>query len=492
MRLVIICALISELLLMGCATGVDVPSADYVPDAEIELLIGEAIQNDTAVAKKAIERLREKGAAAEQALTWHLYKESPAKKPRYAEALARCGNGRVAYRVSLDLLPDGSGALKLWSDRALLAECGKRYSRLMGEPEPVYSEDELRRSPYSKVELIRYLDDGIKFIEQNMGSHSNPFEASGILSFKNFDSLSHFAEGFDSHGFHLLAGATLWDEQPGLRTFQSKASDQRDCALKATDMLHFSNIKWEFVLDFNGTVKKSNAARTEGSKLIWTFDCAQMLNGEALVEATFDVAGAAPRAMQRKDASTHHPAPQAKPAIAGASAISDFGFSPGKSVRMQCEGESSYQAANANLSMARNVLIEQSDANGQTTISIAADKAQVILDAQPEGNGKVITGKPKMLECEGRVEIKTSTHTALCDRCTFDLNANTFVLEMSHVIDDVRFYAKDEGSGGLAFLIERSLSVNVNRNEFKPAKGIRYTPWPVVIPTNRQAPAQVK
>src|SRR5262249_55090194 len=192
--------------------------------------------------------------------------------------------------------------------------------------------------------------------------------------------------------------------------------------------------------------------------------------------------------------------PMAAPKPAGTSGVSmmpGIGLSSGGVVRMQCDGELYYEGASGRVNLTRNVLIQQGDPkvlNGPAVISIASDDAHLVLDlppmGQPDTGGKLFSGTPRSLVCIGRVEIKTSTHTILCDRGTFDLLRNSFLLEMKNPKDDVTIYVRESPTSGQTMLIPRSLSGNTASNDFKSASGMRYGTWPAVIPTNR--PAQPK
>ena len=269
------------------------PGATYVPDPEIEKLIEQAAKADKLTAQNALSRLAGLGGAAERALMWHVFHESDlSAKARWAEVLARLSRGGVAYRVTLELQPDGSGLLTLWSNRALLAQCAKRYDHLLDKPERDF---DLKDNLYSKGALFDSLNDGVKHLEGRVEVRGEAVEALGLLSFKNFDALVSFADKFDLGGYYMLAGATLSDSAPNLRTYRFKK--MRETARERCDknLLLFCDVQWEFVLDFKGRITNSNAVKTDGSKLVWTFNCYQMAYGQAQVEASFDAAGLPPR-----------------------------------------------------------------------------------------------------------------------------------------------------------------------------------------------------
>ena len=274
----------------------------YTPDSKIEQTIEQTAQADKTAAQEAVVRLAGFGTEGEQALQWHLLKEtSTLGRMRYAELLARCAPGKVGYRVMLDLKPDGTGNLTLWSDRALLAACGKKYARILGQPEPVFNDEALRFNPYSKVELIKNLGEGIKFLEAHVEQRGQSIEATGLLAFKAFDALSDFAEHFDVGGYQMLYGTSLTDSPSGQRTYRFKKAVEQDPQRYQEFLLLFHDVKWEFVLTFGGQVQKSNATAADGNKLTWSFNCYQMLNGNALMEMSYDAGTQAPRSAARND-----------------------------------------------------------------------------------------------------------------------------------------------------------------------------------------------
>ena len=205
-------------------------------------------------------------------------------------------------------------------------------------------------------------------------------------------------------------------------------------------------------------------------------------------------------AASQSAAATPSTGPMAAPKPAATTSVSmmpGIGLASGGVVRMQCDGELYYEGASGRVNLTRNVLIQQGDPrviNGPAVISIASDDAHLVLDlppmGQPDSAGKLFSGTPKSLVCIGRVEIKTSTHTILCDRGTFDLIRNTFLLEMKNPKEDVTIYVRDSPTTGQTMLMQHSMSGNSASNDFKSATGMRYGAWPAVIPTNR--PAQPK
>jgi len=280
---------------LALPAGVE-PSSTYVPDPEIEKLIEQATKADKLAARNAFERLAGFGGAAERALQSHLQRETDAAaRARFSELLARLNRGKVGYRITIELQPDGSGLLTLWSDRALLAQCGKDYARLLGETEPQFDDEELRRNVYSKGELFDFLSDGIKSLESRVEARGQAVEAVGLLSFKNFDALAGFAEKFDTAGYYLLSGVTLTDSPSAVRTYRFRKPREDGQQARDKNLLLFHGVLWELTLDFKGKITSSNAPRTDGSKLVWTFNCSQMVNGQAQIEASYDAAGLPPR-----------------------------------------------------------------------------------------------------------------------------------------------------------------------------------------------------
>jgi tetratricopeptide (TPR) repeat protein len=296
--------------------GSDTPPAapatnTFVPDPEIEELIEHTSDKDSAAAKIALDKLIASGAAGERHLQHHLQTDTGPTRVKYAELLAKCGKSKVGYRVTLELQPDGSGTLTLWSDRTILAECGKHFDRLMGQPERTYTDEDLRQNLYSKVDLIKFMDEGMKHLEARVDAPpgaGRSIETIGLLSFKSFDSLANFANGFDSGGFYMLAGATLYDTEPGVRAYRFHKGRETNKDLYAKNLLLFYNIRWEFVLDVKAKIRNSNATRTDGTKQIWNFDICQMLRGETQIEVSFETTGVAPRPVPTEDTAVALPA----------------------------------------------------------------------------------------------------------------------------------------------------------------------------------------
>jgi tetratricopeptide (TPR) repeat protein len=286
---IFLCAAFSAVALY-CNAGE--PAAE--PSPEIEKLIQQCLQSDKNSLPKALEKLAAQGAEAERALNWHLKKDA-ASRVRYAELIARAGFGKVGYRVVLELQPDGSGVVTMSSNRALLADCSVKYARITGQPEPNIDDDVLKYNPYSKVELIKHMGDGMKFQEGRVESKGRSIQAVGMVAFKSFDSFAAFGQSFDPDGYNMLSGASLTDTSDAMRTFQYKAVAEGDSLQLDKNLLLFHDVSWEFVLDFKGRVTRQNANKLDGSKLIWHFNCYQMLTGQALVQASFDATGLASR-----------------------------------------------------------------------------------------------------------------------------------------------------------------------------------------------------
>ena len=322
---VIMCGLSSVTISLAASESPNIPSSgSYTPDPEIERLIEQTADKDKSLAQKAVTRLVALGSATERALNWHFQKETtPVAKIRWARLLAQCVRGKIGYRVTLELQPDGSGNLTLWSDRAVLAECQKRYERMMGRPEPTITEDDIRRNPYSKIELLKHMRDGVKYLEGRVESFAsslsqaeqrdgesrkNGIAVIGMLSFSNFDAFSEFAESFDSGGYQMLSGSSLTDSETGMRTFRYKKLSEHDRKKLQEYVLLYYDVRWEFNLDFKGRISRNNAAKTDGSKLIWSFNCQQMLTGEALVEVNFDAAHLPRRPASSEDHALNLPA----------------------------------------------------------------------------------------------------------------------------------------------------------------------------------------
>jgi len=281
---------------LSCGTlqAGEIPAA-YTPDSEIEQLINQALQSDGAMGERALKKLSERGPEAEKAIDWNLSRAASNQRAKWVELYARLNTGKVAYRITLEMKPDGEGALELWSNRTALASCGRKFDRINGRPETTYSVDDLKYNPYTRVEMLKFFPpgDAMKHLEARV-EQPGDIEARGMLTFRTFDALSSFASQFDAGGYHLLSGGTLTDAGP-LRTYTFRKPAETDRILYEKNLLLFHAIRWEFVFDFKGPIGKNNAHRTEGTKLIWTFNCYELLNGLASVQASFNAVGSAPR-----------------------------------------------------------------------------------------------------------------------------------------------------------------------------------------------------
>ncbi|HLX63318.1 MAG TPA: hypothetical protein VKX17_18750 [Planctomycetota bacterium] len=265
------------------------PQAGYVPDPAIEQVIETALSTDKAIAFPAMKQLASMGSRAERALNYRLFTETSANGRRqYAELIARCGTGRVGYRVTLDLAADGSGKLLLESDRSMIADCARKSDRIFQKPPREISDKELRRNPYAKADLLKSMENSVQYLQGGViDDKDGNVVASGELMFNNFDDFAAFASDFDKTGYHMLNGISLSDSN-GARVLHMSKAAETDKPQATRYLLLFHDLKWEFVLNFKGTVKSHNATRAEGNKLIWRFDCAQMLNGETEIEVAFD------------------------------------------------------------------------------------------------------------------------------------------------------------------------------------------------------------
>ena len=289
------------LLLSASVAASEEPGAGYVPDPEIEKVIDSALNTDKAIAYPAMKRLIELGGAGERALNYRLFNDkTPVGRRALGELLARCGTGRTGYRVTLELAADGSGRLLLESDRTMIAECARKFDRINEKPVRDITEDELRRNPYSKTDLAKHIENSVLYTQGDCVAKEGRIVASGEVTFGNFDDLAGFANSFDRTGYFMLNGISLSDAN-GMRVLRVLKPAESDPKRAANYLALFHDLKWEFVLEFKGAVKAHNATRVQGNRLMWRFNCAQMLNGESEIEVSFD-----PKALP---APSHTPAP---------------------------------------------------------------------------------------------------------------------------------------------------------------------------------------
>ncbi len=286
---------------IGTIRPVDIASEylklDYVAAGDAERIISDALSEDKATAYLATKRLTELGAAASKALDDRLFSEQTTRaRTPIAALIARAGEGRVGYRVNLELTPEGFGKMVLESDRTLLAACAMKFDRIMQRSITKFDDDELRRNPYSDVELAKFLKGGMKYLDGGTQQRDGRWIARGEISFTNFDELTAFCDAFDKLGYHMLHGMTFV-ERDGRRSLHFKKEEEKDDKRAANYLLLFHDVKWEFVLDFKGEIEQSNGHSKVGAAHKWRFNCAQMLAGETEIDAGFKPATAEPKAV---------------------------------------------------------------------------------------------------------------------------------------------------------------------------------------------------
>jgi hypothetical protein len=193
----------------------------------------------------------------------------------------------------------------------------------------------------------------------------------------------------------------------------------------------------------------------------------------------------------------------AKPGgAAAAGMLPSFGLAAGGKIRLQCDGELFYEGPSGRVTLNRNAMIQQQGdplPNGApgASVKISSDEAHLILTVpppgQPEETTSMFSGSLKTMECIGRVELKTTTHTVLCDRCTMDMQRNTVLMEMKNPKEDVHIYIKDDAAGGGRTMVARkSLLYNTITNDMQAPYGLKMDALPESIPTNRTGATPVK
>ncbi|MCY3024373.1 MAG: hypothetical protein NTW87_35805 [Planctomycetota bacterium] len=175
---------------------------------------------------------------------------------------------------------------------------------------------------------------------------------------------------------------------------------------------------------------------------------------------------------------------------AGTGMIPSFGFGGGGKIRLQAEGEMFYEGPRCRVTITRNVVIQQDGPGGTVAMIMSGDDALLTLAAalpgqQAQAQASVFTGSLKTLRCSGRVEIKTPSHTVLCDRATLDMQQRTFLMEMEKPKDEVRVCMRETAEGGKIMFAPRSLKIVMGSGELNaggPMHTVSYTGAP---PTNR-------
>ena len=180
------------------------------------------------------------------------------------------------------------------------------------------------------------------------------------------------------------------------------------------------------------------------------------------------------------------PAPKPAAPAGGGGMMPDMSFSGGK-IRMQAEGEMFYEGASGRLKMSRNVMIQRG-----ANLIINADEAYLTMLLPPPGqedpNGGVFAGTPIMLECKGRVELKTPTHTVLSDRTTLDFVKKLAIMEMKVPKDLVKVYMKETPTEGKVMSAAKRLVINTETGEFQAAGSSHMETYTGIPPSNRIAP----
>lgn len=264
---------------------------------------------------------------------------------------------------------------------------------------------------------------------------------------------------------------------------------------------HGEIVKDLFTLDGNHAANKK-AVLWQGNDII---EADKFIDDRRL--ETFRALGN-PAAIVTIPADTSAPAPAApvtpakagdpaKPggAQAGAGMLPAFGLASGGKIRLQCDGELFYEGPSGRVTLNRNAMIQQQgdplpDGTPGPGIKITSDEAHLILTVpppgQPEETASMFSGSLKSMECIGRVELKTATHTVLCDRCTIDMQRNTVLMEMKNPKEDVHIYIKDDAAGGGRTMVARkSLLYNTVTNDMQAPYGLKMDALPEVVPSNR-------
>ncbi|HLX63112.1 MAG TPA: hypothetical protein VKX17_17715 [Planctomycetota bacterium] len=169
------------------------------------------------------------------------------------------------------------------------------------------------------------------------------------------------------------------------------------------------------------------------------------------------------------------PKPPASGSSGGGGGVANLNLSgPGRQ-NLRCDGELNFDGITGKMRLTRNVvLIKEGEAPGEGS-KICSDEAIITLDVPPPsatpaagGAASALTGEMKLMECFGRVEIKTGTDTILCDKFTMDNVANTALMEMKNPADVVNVYNWKMPEGGDVMIVPKSLKMNMTTSEMEP------------------------
>jgi hypothetical protein len=160
----------------------------------------------------------------------------------------------------------------------------------------------------------------------------------------------------------------------------------------------------------------------------------------------------------------------------------------GGKLRIQADGEMFYESSVGRIRLARNVTITQ-EAGGQQTLKLLADEALISLlppppGQQPSGNS-MFAGPLKSMDCSGRVELRTPGNVILFDKGNLDMQRNVFVMQMKNPKDDVRVYSQEGASGGSVFIAPKSLTVNLETQDYSAGGPMRRQSYEGSPPSSR-------
>ncbi|MGD0091559.1 MAG: LptA/OstA family protein [Planctomycetota bacterium] len=184
----------------------------------------------------------------------------------------------------------------------------------------------------------------------------------------------------------------------------------------------------------------------------------------------------------------------AAPGPAGGGLFPGFGLASGDKIRMRTEGMMFYEGPSGQVRIKPNVVIQQDAPDGSAAMIMNSDEALVTLlpppPGEPAAQAGLFAGSLKTLECLGRVDIRMPTQTILCDRSIYDMQNNTFFMEMKNPKDEVQVYMREDEDGGKVLLVPHTLKYFMATAELQAgARHMkRFTGTP---PTNRDEKPKV-
>lgn len=190
------------------------------------------------------------------------------------------------------------------------------------------------------------------------------------------------------------------------------------------------------------------------------------------------------------------PVPGAAPKTPGApkasgqsAGLGGMDLNGGGKISMNCENEMNFDGATGKLKLTHNaVLVKESEVAGEG-VKMSGDYAEITMSVPPPGQPAAaaggFSGDMQMLECKGRVEIKTGSRTILCDNMRYDLQKNLVYMNMTNPGDTVNVWNQSLPDGGEVMIAPRSLVMNTETQELEAGGPMKTKSFTGPSPSNR-------